>query len=110
MTDAFDDVQRVGRDSFNRAFESFSALSRSWQSLATESVGFSKQAIEEGAAHVQKLMSAKSVDVAMQAHTEYLRSAYDHAAGQLARIGDLYLGAVRDAAKPFEGAAPIAKK
>lgn len=110
MINGFDDVQKVGQDNLNRALESFSALSRGWQTLANEAAGFSKQAFEEGTAHLEKLMGAKSVDVAMQAQTDYLRSAYNKATGQAARIGELYLDVVKDAAKPFETVAPITKK
>jgi len=110
MINGFDEVQKAGQENLNRALQSFSALSRGWQALANEAAGFSKQAFEEGTAHLEKLMGAKTPDVALRTQTEYLRNAYDKAAGQAARIGELYLDVVKDAAKPFESAVPTARK
>jgi phasin family protein len=110
MAYAFDEVQKAGRDGMNRAIESFGALSRGWQTLANETAGFSKQSFEEGAAHVEKLLGAKSLDVAFQAQSDYLRSAYERAVGQAARFGELYLDLVKDATKPFEDVVPTVKK
>lgn len=110
MINGFDDVQKFGRDSVNRALESFGALSRGWQTLATETAGYSKQSFEDGAAHVEKLFGAKSIDVAFEAQSNFLRSSYEKAVGQAARYGELYLDLVKDVAKPFEDVVPAAKK
>jgi len=106
MISNIDDVQKAGRENMGRALESFGAFSRGWQTLASETAGFSRQAFEEGAAHFEKLLGAKSIDVAFEAQTDYLRSSYEKAVGQAARFGELYLDLVKDAAKPFEGVVP----
>ena len=106
MAYGFDDVQKVGRDGMNRATESFTALSRGWQTLATETAGYSRQSFEDGAAHLEKLLSAKSFDGAVQAQTEFAKTSYERAVGQAARFGEIYLDLVRDAVKPFEGFVP----
>ena len=106
MIDNINDVQKAGRENMGRTLESFGAFSRGWQTLASETAGFSRQAFEEGAAHFEKLLGAKSIDVAFEAQTEYLRFSYEKAVGQAARFGELYLDLVKDAAKPFEGAVP----
>jgi hypothetical protein len=110
MINGFEDVQKVGRDNMNRTIESFGAFSRSWQALANETAGFSRRAFEEGSAHVEKLLGAKTVDVAFQAQSDYLRSTYEKTVGQAARLGELYLDLVKDAAKPFEDVLPTAKR
>ena len=106
MISNIDDVQKAGRENMGRALESFGAFSRGWQTLASETAGFSRQAFEEGAAHFEKVLGAKSIDVAFEAQTDYLRSSYEKAVGQAARFGELYLDLVKDAAKPFEGVVP----
>lgn len=110
MINGFEDIQKAGRESMSRALESFGALSRGWQTLASETAGFSKQSFEEGAAHLETLMGAKSVDVAVEAQTDYLRKSYEKAVGQAARFGELYMDLVKETAKPFEGFVPAAKK
>jgi len=110
MLNGFEDVQKAGREGMSRAMESFGALSRAWQALASESAGFSKKSFEESAAHLEKLMGAKSVDVAFETQSEFLRSSYEKAVGQAARFGELYMDLVKDVTKPFEDFVPSVKK
>jgi phasin family protein len=110
MINGFEDVQKAGKESMSRAMESFGALSRGLQTLASETAGFSKQSIEEGAAHVEKLLGAKSIDVAFEAQTDFVRSSYEKAVGQAARFGELYLDLVKETTKPFEAFVPAVKK
>ena len=106
----FEDVQKAGQENINRAVESFGAMSRAWQTMASEAAGFSKQSMEEGAAQVEKLLAAKSFDVAIEAQTDFVRASYEKAVGQAARYGELYLDFVKDVVKPFEDVVPTAGK
>ena len=110
MINGFEDVQKAGRENMDRAVQSFSALSRGWQVLASETAGYSKQALEDGAAHFERLLGVKSLDVAVQAQSEFLKASYEKAAGQATRLSEIYLDVVKDAAKPFEGLVPTAAK
>ena len=110
MINGFEDVQKVGRESITKALESFGAVSRGLQTLASETAGYSKQSFEDGAAHVEKLLGAKSIEVAFEAQTDFLRSSYEKAVGQAARFGELYLDLVKEAAKPFEALVATSKK
>jgi hypothetical protein len=110
MMNGLEDAQKVGRQTVDRALQSFGAMSRGWQALANETAGLSKQAFEDGAAHVEKLLGAKSLDVAVEAQSAYVKSTYEKAAGRLARMGELYLDLVKDAAKPFEDMVSTAAK
>jgi hypothetical protein len=110
MTNHFEDVQKVGRESVSRAVESFGALSRGWQTLASETAGYSKQALESGAAHVEKLLGVKSFDVAVAAQTDFVKTSYEKAVGQATRFGELYLDVVKDVVKPFDGFLPTSAK
>jgi phasin family protein len=102
MISGFESAQKVGQENINRALQSFGALSRGWQALANETAGFSKQSFEDGAAHLEKLLGVKSIEVAVAAQTDFVKSSYEKAVGQAARFGELYLDVVKDAAKPFE--------
>jgi hypothetical protein len=110
MINGFEDVQKVGRESVSRAVESFGALSRGWQTLASETAGYSKQAFEDGAAHVEKLLGVKSFDVAVAAQTDFVKASYEKAVGQATRFGELYLDVVKDVVKPFDGFLPTSAK
>ena len=109
MVNGFEDAQKAGRESVNRAMQSFSALSKGWQTLATETAGFSKQSLEDGAAHFEKLLGVKSFDVAVAAQTDFMKASYEKAVGQAARFGELYMDLMKDVVKPFEGFVPAGK-
>ena len=110
MLNGFEDVQRVGRESVNRALESFGVASKGLQAIAVEAADNSKRSFEQGAAHVQALMGVKSLDRAITAQADYLRSAYEDALGQATRMGELYLELARDMARPYEGLFPTVAK
>lgn len=110
MINGFEDFQKAGKEGVTRAIESFGVLSKGWQALATETAGYSKASFEEGAAHVEKLLGAKSIDVALEAQTDYLRASYEKAVGQATRFSELYMDLVKQATKPFEDLVPVAKK
>ena len=109
MINGFEDIQKAGSEGMSRALESFGAFSRGLQTLASETAGFSKRSFEDNAAHLEKLMGAKSIDVAFEAQSDYLRSSYEKAVGQAARFGELYLDLIKETAKPFEGFVPTAR-
>ena len=106
MMNGIEDTQKAGRQAMDRTMQSFGAVARGWQALATETAGYSKQALEDGASHVEKLLGAKSFDVALEAQNAFLKSSYEKAAGRATRMGELYLDLMKDAAKPFEDMMP----
>ena len=110
MINGFEEVQKAGQESMNRTLESFGALSRGWQSLADETADYSKKSFEAGAAHMEKLLGAKSLDVAFETQADFVRTSYEHAVGRAARFGELYLDLVKGASKPFGGMVPTLKK
>lgn len=110
MINGFDDVEKAGRANWHRTLESYGALSRGWQTLADETADYSKKSFEAGTEHLEKLLAAKSLDVAVEAQSEFVRASYEKAMGQAARFGEIYLDLVRDASKPFEGLVPTPTK
>ena len=110
MINGFEEVQKAGQESLNRTLESFGALSRGWQSLADETADYSKKSFEASAAHMEKLLGAKTLDVAFETQADFVRTSYEHAVGRAARFGELYLDLVKDESKPFEGMVPTLKK
>jgi phasin family protein len=110
MINGFEGVQKAGGDGLKRSLQSFGAMARGWQALTDETIGYTRQAFEDGAAHVEKLLGTKSVELAVEAQTDFVRTSYEKAMGQATRFGELYVELVREAVKPFEGYAPAAKK
>jgi hypothetical protein len=98
-----DPMQKFGKDGMDMAMASFGAWTKNAQAIAAELADYSKKSIEGSAAAMEKLMSAKSVEKAMEVQNEYLRSAYDDFVAQSTKLTQLYSELAKEAYKPFEG-------
>jgi len=98
-----DQMQKFGKDGMDMAMASFGAWTKNAQAIATELADYSKKSMEGSAAALEKLMSAKTIDKAMEVQNEYLRSSYEDFVAQSAKLGELYAELAKEAYKPFEG-------
>jgi hypothetical protein len=98
-----DQMQKFGKDGMDMAMASFGAWTKNAQAIATELADYSKKSLEGSAAALEKLMSAKSIDKAVEVQNEYLKSAYEDFVAQSAKLGELYTELAKEAYKPFEG-------
>lgn len=102
MIKSFEDFQQVGKENVDTALKSFGALSKGTQAIAVEVVDYSKKAVEDGTAAVEKLFGVKSLDKAVEVQTEYARSAYEGFVAKASRLGELYADLAKEAYKPYE--------
>ncbi len=110
MINGFEDFQKFGKDNMDQAMKSFGSFSKGMQSLAVEMADYSKKSFEDGAATMEKLMAAKSLDKAMEIQTDYVKSAYEGFVAQATKVGEFYADLAKDAYKPFEGMVAKASK
>ncbi len=99
-----DQMNKFGKDSMDMAMTSFGAWTKNAQAIASEVVDYSKKSFEESATAWEKLMSAKSLEKAMEVQSEYLKSSYEDFVAQSTKLGELYVDLAKEAYKPFEGA------
>ena len=99
-----EDVQNFGRGSVDMALTSFGAWTKGAQAIAVEVVDYSKKSAESSAAAWEKLMSAKSLEKALEVQSRYLRSSYEDFVAEATKLGELYVDLAKQAYKPFEGA------
>ena len=102
MVQNLDEMQKLGKDSFNATFGSFGALSKGFQAIAVEVADYAKKAFENGAIATEKLIAAESLDKAVEVQANYLKGAYEAFAAQSTKLGGLYAGLAQEACKPFE--------
>jgi len=98
-----DQMQKLGKDSMDMAMASLGAFTKNAQAIATEVADYSKKSFEDSAAAWEKLMSAKSLEKAMEVQSEYLKSSYEDFVAQSTKLGELYVDLAKEAYKPFEG-------
>lgn len=95
--------QGFGKDGLDSAVKSATAMSKGMQAVAAEVVDYSKKSLEDGAANVEKLVGAKSLDKAIEIQTAYVKSSYEAGIARLTKIGEIYTDMAKEAYKPYEG-------
>jgi hypothetical protein len=109
MFQSFEDTTKFGKEFMDSGLKSFASLSKSLQTLAAEAGEYSKNSLETGSATLEKLVSAKSLDKAVEIQTDYVKNAYQGFVAQATRMGEVYAEMAKDAYKPFENAVAKAK-
>ena len=103
-----EEMQRFSKDAMDSAMQnvmgSFGVFSKSAQAIAAEIAGYSKKSLEDGAAAWEKLMSAKSLDKALEVQSAYMKSSYEDFVAEATKLGELYADLAKEAYKPFESA------
>ncbi len=105
----FDAFQKLSKDGIEATTTAASEVTKGFQNLAVEASDFSKKSIETNTAYVEKLLSARKIEDALQIQSDYVRSSYEGFVAQVTKMGELYGGIAREAFKPVEGAMNKAK-
>ena len=100
----FEDFQKLGQSNVDAAMKMFGEWNKGWQAIAAEMTDYTKRSFEEGTATFEKLVSAKSVEQAVEIQTNYAKSAYDEYMHQLTKIGGMYAELAKEAYRPVERA------
>ena len=103
MMNGFEEIQKTSKENMAKVMETYGSVSKGLQAIAVESADYSKKSFEQGAAHLESLMSAKSLDKAIEVQADYVKAAYEDAVSQATKLGELYTDLAKDAMKPFEG-------
>lgn len=109
MIKNFEDFQKLGQQNVDTAMKAFGEWSKGWQAIAAEMTDYTKRSFEEGTATVEKLLTVKSVEQAIEIQTGYAKRAYDDYLHQVSKIGGLYAELAKEAYKPVEKALQSAR-
>jgi hypothetical protein len=108
MIQQFDSIQKFGKENVDAAMKSFGAVSKGAQAIAVETADFAKKSFEQSSATFEKLAGAKTLDKAIEIHTDFLKNTYEGFVAQSTKLGELYASVAKDAFKPYEGLVPVA--
>lgn len=110
MQNGFEEFQRMGKENVEASMKSFGAMSKGAQAIATEVVDYTKKSFEDMTAATEQVLGAKSVEKAVEAQSAFARASYEGYVNELTKIGELYIGAAKEAYKPLETAVQAAQK
>ncbi len=82
--------------------KAFGEWNKGLQAIAAEMTDYTKRSFEESTATFEKLLSAKSLEQAIEIQTGYAKRAYDEYMHQMSKIGGLYAELAKEAYKPVE--------
>ena len=100
-----EDVQNYGKEHLETVAASASNLQSGVQAIATAYGDYAKKSFEDTKSFVEQLSGVKSLDKALEAQTEYARSAYETFVAESQKIAGLYTDLAKQTVKPFEGLA-----
>jgi Phasin protein len=100
LTDDFEVLQELGDESLRAAQSIASSYSGNFRMFAAEAANYSKTCAETRAAFAGALLSAKSLEKAIQLQNSYANSAYARFMAHLLKMNGLYWNLLGEAFKP----------
>jgi len=98
------EYQRAAESGFEAVSRSFSEANKGFQVLASEITDFSKRRFEDVFRAWEQLLHARSFPDVVQVQTLYAQKAYEAYTSEMSKLGEMYMGVVRNASKPAEEA------
>jgi hypothetical protein len=102
MISNLDECQNFGKEQLETASSVAASFAKGFQTIAAETADYSKKSIECNSVYVEKLLSAKSFDDAIQIQSEHAKSAYEGFVAQATKLGELYTILAKEAFKPLK--------
>jgi len=95
--------QQIGKNQIDAADASTNAFPGGFQAIATAYGDYTKKSFEDTKSFVEKLSGVRSFDKAVEAQTEFAKSAFETFVTESQKIGALYGDLAKQGYKPFGG-------
>ena len=97
------DIQSYGKEHLETVVASATTVQNGLQAIASAYGDYTKRSFEDTKSFVEKLSGVKSLDKAIEAQTEFAKSAYETFVAESQKIAGLYTDLAKQTYKPFEG-------
>jgi phasin family protein len=98
-----EDIQSYGKEQLETAVASATTLQNGLQAIASAYGDYTKKSFEDTRSFVEKLSGVKSLDKAIEAQTEFAKSACETFVADSQKIAGLYTDLAKQTFKPLEG-------
>lgn len=109
MYQNIEQLNAASKEVMDSQLATVSAVSKSLQTIATETADYAKKSMEMNASFFEKLMGQKSVEGAVEVQTEYAKAAYENFVAESKKFGALYQDLAKEMVKPVETAVAKAR-
>jgi len=97
-----EDFQNYGKEQFETCVASASSMQHGIQAIASAYGDYTKKSFEDTKSFVEQLSGVKSLDKALEAQTDFARTAYETFVAESQKIAGLYNDLAKQAFKPVE--------
>ena len=97
-----EDIQNYGKEHFETAVAHATGLQNGFSAIVSAYGDYAKKSYEDGKSFAEKLSGMKSLDKALEAQSEYAKTAYETFVAETTKIGELYKDLAKETYKPFE--------
>ena len=98
-----EDIQNYGKDQFETTVAHASNLQNGLSAIASAYGDYGKKSYEDTKSFIEKLSGVKSLDKALEAQSEFAKTAYQTFVADSQKIAGLYGDLAKQAFKPLEG-------
>jgi phasin family protein len=98
----YDQFVSFGKDNAEAVLKSANAAGKGIETINSEVLAYTRKSVEENVAIAKAVLSAKTVEEALQLQSEFGKSAFETYVDQLAKFGDMALATARRTAEPFQ--------
>ena len=97
-----ENIQQYGKEHLETVVASATTLQNGIQAIAGAYGDYTKKSFEDTKSFVEKLSGVKSLDKALEAQTDFARTAYETFVAESQKIAGLYNDLAKQAFKPVE--------
>jgi hypothetical protein len=101
----FDDANLYGKEAVDTLLKSYSTTAKGFQAIASETAEYSKKTYEANVAHLEALMSIKSVEAAVELNTSFAKSMVEGYLAELNKLGEMYSDLAKQSYAPAQAIA-----
>jgi hypothetical protein len=98
-----EDMQSYGKEQYETAVAHATSLQSGLSAIVSAYGDYTKKSYEDTKSFVEKLSGVKSLDKALEAQSEYAKTAYETFVADSQKIAALYGDLAKQAFKPLEG-------
>jgi phasin family protein len=100
-----EDIQNYGKEHFETVVASAATLQSGFQAIASAYGDYTRKSYEDTKSFAEKLSGVKSIDKAIEAQTDFAKSAFETFVTESQKIATMYTDLAKQTFKPFEGLA-----
>jgi hypothetical protein len=102
MVKTFDEMQKTTNANVDATMPSFESATKVTQAIANQIADYSKRSFEHGTKTMENLLSARSLDKALEVQTEYARAAYEGYVSHATKLRQLYNDLAKETFKSYQ--------